>query len=288
MISEFPLVSVLMTSFNREKFIAESIESVLDQTYSNFELIIVDDCSKDSTLDIAYNYAKRDKRIRVYQNEFNLGDYKNRNIAATYAMGEYIMYVDSDDLIKKDSIDYVVKAFKEFPGVKHSAIYYQNDKIHPFILPSERAILSHFNGINILSGGPGSRVFDRTYFFELGGYPEKYGPASDMYFNLKSTLLNPILFLPCNYLFYRQHSDQENKNKKSYIINNYVYFNDIFSDFNMPFGESEIERLLNKNKKRFLLNVFYYFINTFNFYQAYLLFKKANFKVTDLWLAIRS
>ena len=74
---EAPLVSVLMTAYNRQQFIAEAIESVLASTYINFELIIVDDCSKDDTVLIAKTYEKLDARIQVHINEQNLGDYGN-------------------------------------------------------------------------------------------------------------------------------------------------------------------------------------------------------------------
>ena len=80
-----PLVSLLMTAFNREKYIAEAIESVLASTYTNFELIVVDDCSKDATVEIARKYEKQDERIKVYINEINLGQFPNRNKAAEYA-----------------------------------------------------------------------------------------------------------------------------------------------------------------------------------------------------------
>ncbi len=93
------LVSVLMTAYNRQKYIAAAIESVLASAYSNFELIIVDDHSNDDTVNIARAYAARDNRIRVYVNEKNLGDYPNRNKAASYAKGEFLKYVDSDDYL---------------------------------------------------------------------------------------------------------------------------------------------------------------------------------------------
>src|ERR1041384_7268362 len=99
-----PLVSVLMTAYNREDYIAEAIESVLASTYTNFELIIVDDCSSDNTVAIAKEYKAKDKRIKVYVNEKNLGDYPNRNKAASYANGDFLMYVDSDDKILTDGI----------------------------------------------------------------------------------------------------------------------------------------------------------------------------------------
>ena len=99
-----PLVSILMTAYNRERYIAEAIESVLAITYRNWELIIVDDCSKDCTTEIAMRYAKKDDRIKVYINEKNLGDYPNRNKAISYASGEYIMFCDSDDKLLPDSV----------------------------------------------------------------------------------------------------------------------------------------------------------------------------------------
>src|SRR5258708_6892254 len=80
-----PLISVLMTSYNREDFISEAVESVLAQTCGNFELIVSDDCSTDRTLDIVRSYASKDSRIRISVNERNLGDYRNRNRAASLA-----------------------------------------------------------------------------------------------------------------------------------------------------------------------------------------------------------
>src|SRR5690606_2521559 len=94
-----PLVSVLMTVYNREKYIAEAIKSVLASTYQNWELIIVDDQSMDNSVAIAQSFAQKDPRIQVHVNKENLGDYPNRNRAASYAKGKYLKYVDSDDLI---------------------------------------------------------------------------------------------------------------------------------------------------------------------------------------------
>ena len=85
-----PLVSVLITSYNREKYIASSIESVLAQTFGDFELLITDNCSTDSSVEIANEYASRDARIRVVVNETNLGQFGNRNRAMTLARGQYI------------------------------------------------------------------------------------------------------------------------------------------------------------------------------------------------------
>ncbi len=94
-----PLVSVLMTAYNREQYVGEEIESVLSSTYRDFELIVADDCSTDSTVDIVRQYARSDDRITLIVSETNLGDYPNRNRVASHAKGEYLKYVDSDHVI---------------------------------------------------------------------------------------------------------------------------------------------------------------------------------------------
>src|SRR5208337_5267776 len=110
-----PCVSVLMTAYNREAFIADAIESVLAQTFTDFELIIVDDASKDRTVEIARHYAARDSRIQVVANEHNLGDYPNRNRAAKLATGEFIKYHDSDDLMYPHCLAIMTELLTAYP-----------------------------------------------------------------------------------------------------------------------------------------------------------------------------
>ena len=90
------LVSIIMPSYNTGKFIAESIQSVLAQTYQNFELIIVDDCSTDNTDEMVSFF--NDKRIRYLKNEKNSGAAVSRNHALSIAKGRWIAFLDSDDL----------------------------------------------------------------------------------------------------------------------------------------------------------------------------------------------
>src|SRR5580704_2775124 len=111
----YPLISILMTAYNREKFIAEAIESVLASTFEDFELIIVDDCSIDSTIEIAKTYERNDARIKVYRNENNLGDYPNRNRAASYAKGKYLKYIDADDYIYPWGLQLLIEMMEKFP-----------------------------------------------------------------------------------------------------------------------------------------------------------------------------
>jgi len=92
-----PTVSVLMPAYNSEKYIAEAIESILNQTFKDFELIVIDDCSKDKTWKIIQKYAKKGKRIVAVKNTKNLGISDNRNKGISISKGKYIAPLDNDD-----------------------------------------------------------------------------------------------------------------------------------------------------------------------------------------------
>lgn len=93
-----PLVSVIMPSYNAERHIAESIASVQSQTLSDWELLVSDDCSSDSTREIVYGIAESDPRVRLLSLDENGGAAKARNNSLAHARGRYIAYLDADDL----------------------------------------------------------------------------------------------------------------------------------------------------------------------------------------------
>ena len=96
--NNFPKISVIMSSYNRAQYIKEAIESILNQTYQDFELIIIDDCSKKETQDVIEKYAQNDKRIIFLKNEHNMGQVLTRNRGLEIAKGEYIAILDDDDI----------------------------------------------------------------------------------------------------------------------------------------------------------------------------------------------
>ena len=100
-----PLVSVIIPAYNAEKIVGYTLDTVINQTYKNLEIIIVNDCSKDKTLDVLNEYAKKDKRIKVMSNEKNSGVAETRNNALKVATGEYIAFVDADDLWNLEKIE---------------------------------------------------------------------------------------------------------------------------------------------------------------------------------------
>lgn len=102
------LVSIIMPSWNTARFIGKSIQCVINQTYEQWELLIVDDCSTDSTDDVVRPFLE-DKRIRYFKNEKNSGAALSRNRALREAQGEWIAFLDSDDLWTKDKLDKQIK-----------------------------------------------------------------------------------------------------------------------------------------------------------------------------------
>ena len=91
-----PKISVLLSSYNHASYLKKSIDSILNQTYSDFELIIIDDGSKDNTFNICNEYAAKDARVKTYRKE-NGGVSSARNYGLNIANGEYVGFVDADD-----------------------------------------------------------------------------------------------------------------------------------------------------------------------------------------------
>lgn len=101
-----PKFSIIVVAYNLEKLIGRAIDSILEQTYTNFELLVVDDCSKDDTVKIMRQYESQDNRVKVIANERNSGPSISRNSAVDIAKGDYIVYLDGDDaLYSKDTLE---------------------------------------------------------------------------------------------------------------------------------------------------------------------------------------
>lgn len=106
-------VSIITPTWNSEKYIIETIKSVKNQTYQNWEMVIVDDCSTDRTVDILKSIAKTDKRIKVLQQEKNLGAGAARTRGMLSSVGRFIAYLDADDLWKPNKLEKQIQFMKE-------------------------------------------------------------------------------------------------------------------------------------------------------------------------------
>ena len=279
-----PLVSVLMTAYNREQFIGEAIESVLNSSYTNFELIIVDDGSKDSTVKIARQFEVRDNRISVYVNEQNLGQFANRNHAADFAIGEYIMYVDSDDKIFPDGFERLIKVMNA--SSESSFAMFSEVGKDIVVLSSVQAIQDHFFKKPFLNCGPGGTILRREFFNEIGRYPIEYGIPGDMFFNLKACCYSPLVLIPFEFMYYRRHGGQEINDSYDYLYNNYKYISDAFKKLPLPITKQQKEWLIKKSKRRFALNIFKFFFKTLDFRKTKNAIKEADFSIADAFAGI--
>lgn len=204
--NEHPLVSVLMTAYNRELYIGEAIESVLNSTYSEFELLIVDDFSNDTTAEIARKYEVLDSRIIVYVNEKNLGDYPNRNKAASYAKGKYLKYLDSDDTMSTKCLERMVYEMEKQPecafGITSRSLE------HVVLHSQENSFRTHFFERGILDLGPSATIIRNEIFKKYNGFLE-LRCVSDFEFWMRLALENSMIELERDLIFWREHNQQE-------------------------------------------------------------------------------
>lgn len=110
---EKDLISIIVPVYNAEKFLNDTIKTVLDQTYSNWELILVNDCSKDDSVKIIKSFVKNDKRIKLFNNEVNSKAAVSRNNGIKEARGKYLCFLDADDLWDKNKLKKQVKFMKK-------------------------------------------------------------------------------------------------------------------------------------------------------------------------------
>lgn len=177
--SENPLVSVIMPAYNVEKYIEAAIRSVLSQTYTNWELLVLDDGSTDRTAEIAENFVKADPRVRLLQNPQNLGPARTRNRGFDTAAGDWAALLDSDDVWHRDKLEKQLVAAKctgaEIIYCSYSLMDKNGRKISDFIVP-ERTSYSAMLEKNVLSCSTVllSRSIFSEYRFSTKYYHEDY------------------------------------------------------------------------------------------------------------------
>ena len=170
---------------------------------------MVDDGSTDGMVEIARRYLS-DSRVRLVQNERNLGQFQNRNRAATLARGEYLKYHDSDDLMYPHCLAVMAQALSAEP---HAALALSAHTAwpggpSPMLLTPSLAYEREFLGSGLFQQSPASALFRADAFRELGGFPTA-GVASDYLFWLKACAVVNVLLVPGDLFYYRLHAGQE-------------------------------------------------------------------------------
>lgn len=136
-----PLITVVMPNYNGQRFVGQAIDSVLAQTYQNFELLVVDDCSNDDSLRLIMERAQRDKRIRLIALKENSGVATARNVGIREAKGKYIALLDNDDLWTADKLERQLAIAEKGADIVYCSYDFideQNNEIKkPFIVPKQ-------------------------------------------------------------------------------------------------------------------------------------------------------
>ncbi|GAB6010885.1 glycosyltransferase family 2 protein [Viscerimonas tarda] len=209
-----PRVSVLMPCYNAGKYLAEAMYSVLNQTYTDFEVVAIDDCSTDKTPEILHRFADLDRRVKVYRNETNLKLIKTLNRGVGLCLGEYIARMDSDDIALPERLKEEVRFLDEHPdygivSTQFSTFYNNSGKLYPYKNPTEFGELQSYLLFKSGICHPASMI-RKTVFTDLGlKFEEQYLHVEDYAFWSKAlykTKLGNVGGAPL--LLYRVHQSQ--------------------------------------------------------------------------------
>lgn len=283
-----PIVSVLMTAYNREKLIGEAIESVLCSTYTQFELIISDDASTDGTVAIAQSYAEKDSRVRIFANATNLGDYFNRNIAAGYAQGRYIKYLDSDDKLYPDGLAVMVEAMERHPEAALGIAQFPDpeipNSIYPQLISSETAYLEHYYGKGILRFGPTGTILRSDVLSGLGGFKtDRFTSDTAMWLQLAA--LYPVVKIRPDVVWWRQHAGQEfeiGHKTYTYLRKAYPIYVASLKSPNCPLQQEDVKRVLARLQWKHARDILSLAFAKRNPSLAWLIYREADFGFLQL------
>lgn len=204
-----PQVSVIMPAYNVEKYIVEAIESILEQSFKDFEFIIIDDCSTDSTWEIIQRYAKQDDRISAVKNEQNLGIAGNRNKGLSLAHGKYIVWQDSDDISLPQRIEkqYLFMESHSEVGIIGGFLQFFSDDGHSSGIRKYcendmdlRKKIFRYSPV----AQPASMI-RKQCLDEIGEYNLKYPPAEDIDMSFRIGMKYKFANLQEIVLKYREH-----------------------------------------------------------------------------------
>ena len=239
-------VSIIVPVYNTEKYLSKCLDSILEQTLSDFEIICVDDCSTDNSIKILEEYQNKDSRIKVLKNEENKGQGYSRNKALECVQGDYIGFIDSDDTIDKTYYEYLYnKAIKENAEITCAGIFYlfENNDQKPgtWVVKDsceKNTLISIKEKLNRVykncSTSACKHLYKRSFIEKnninfLSGYYHE-----DQYFNIKAYYYANKIVLEHHdspVYYYRVHHNSSMQKNKNDINYKKMYF-DQFSVFN--------------------------------------------------------
>ncbi|MGP4843261.1 glycosyltransferase family 2 protein [Marinobacter sp. 1Y8] len=212
------LISIVTPTYNREAFLGEAIQSVIDQTYEHFELIIVDDGSTDESEALVQRYVQEDSRIRYFK-QHNQGQSVARNRGVQESRGEFVCFLDSDNKWFPDKLEVSVKAFADNPSV--DIVYGDNVTISETGAETSRSNMPRHSGRitgrlladNFISMN--TTMVRKHCFDKLGAFNERDRLAEDYELWLRLSTEFRFLYIPHYFGYYRVMDDQISTDKEA-------------------------------------------------------------------------
>ena len=263
-----PEISVIMPVYNIEKYLPTAVESILKQTFKNFELIILDDKSEDNTLSIAKDFAKKDSRVKVIELEKRQKQGVGRNIGIQNAIGDYIMFLDGDDIAKDTFLEKMFFAIKKTNAniamCKFQTLDDKNGKIsdtHPFgqVNISEEMIEKGFTPLDIkqqiftIPNIVWNKIYSKQYLTDKQiSFPAVITMCEDIIFGINATLkADKLAYVDENLLYYRINRPQASSGGKDDT------FFDVFTQYEILTKNFKEMNIYDSIKKEFISDAIY-------------------------------
>lgn len=272
--NEKVIFTVITVCYNSEKFIAETIKSVLAQSYKQFEYIVLDDHSTDNSWNIINSF--KDARINTICNETNLGEYRNRNKAVELAGGEYIVFIDGDDIMYFNALQIFFYYIKLFPESKMFFTRRWDSRIiYPFKTSSKIIYQFEYMDRGIMGKDFTKVLFKRESIINTGYFPADIH-TGDTYMQLKIAMNNSAVVISDGLTWWRQRNENassrlfKNRRHMAETINYRLAF---LNDPNCPLDEQE-KRIGRNNLYGFYLRTIYRMIINLELKDVFFLWNK--------------
>lgn len=256
-----PLVTVITPTYNREKYLPEAIDGVLEQTFGNFELIVVDDGSTDNSSEILAAYNAKDDRVRTFQQE-NQGQSIARNRGLAEARGKFICFLDSDNYWPAEKLQQQIDLFEKHPSA--DVIYGDTITINEEGRELTRHNMTRYSGHiakwmlrdNCVSMN--TAMARRKCFDQMGGMSGQRRVADDYDLWLKFSARYQFLYVPEFWAYYRVMEDQISSDKTARFDSNEAIIHNFRTNYPDAVTETEFDAgfaVFHVRKARYLASV---------------------------------